>query len=277
MPFRRRALLRHAIAIAGTSSLLPAEAFARRQATHHAGHRHHARKLPVVVIDPGHGGKDPGCTGIGGTEEKNIVLKLGLDLRRELRAGGHCKVEMTRDTDVFVPLEGRVAFARRHQAKLFVSLHANAAPKDHHASGLCVYRFAYRASDAQARAMARWENSADRFGGPSFRHVSPEVTHILASLMRRETWLHSAWLQDSVVKTLRPHIRLEHVPARHAAFVVLSAPDIPGVLVETGFLTNHHDERLLRSLQYRTLMAREMRHAIERSLAHIARSSHPVR
>lgn len=269
MPFRRRALLRHAIAIAGTSSLLPAEALARQRTVHHAHRHHRARKLPVVIIDPGHGGKDPGCTGLGGTEEKHVLLKLGVDLRRELRAGGHCKVEMTRDTDVFVPLEDRVAFARIHHAALFVSLHANAAPKNRHACGLCVYRFSYRASDAQARAMARWENSADRFGGPSFHHVSPEVTHNLASLMRRETWLHSAWLQDSIVNTLRDHIQLESVPARHTRFVVLS--------VETSFPTNTHDERLLRSLHYCHLMAREMRRAIEHSLAHIAHTTHAVR
>lgn len=232
--------------------------------------------MPVVVIDPGHGGKDPGCLGDGGVEEKTIVLELGRELRHQLQIGRRCHVAMTRDSDVFVPLEQRVAFARQHHATLMVSLHANASHSQR-AHGACVYRFAYRASDAQARALARWENSADRYGGPSFRHASPVVTHILASLMRRETWLHSAWLQDSMVHGLRHHIRLEHTPARHARFVVLSAPDLPAVLVETGFLTNRAEARLLCSRSHRTLMAREMRYAIERTVKHIARTAHGYR
>ncbi len=271
MPFRRRILLRHALIGACLGWAMPTGALARRR-HHHTRTHHHARKRPVVVIDPGHGGKDPGCISPSGTEEKTVVLELGRELRHQLEAGGHCRVVMTRDSDVFVPLEKRVAFARKHHATAMVSLHANSSP-DRHARGVLVYRFAFHASDAQARAQAKWENSADRYGGPSFKHTSRAVTHILASLMRRETWLHSAWLQDSMVRAMRHHVRLEEVPARHARFVVLSAPDIPSVLIETGFLTNHADARLLRSKRYRRRMARLMRHAIERDLAHVARTT----
>ena len=273
MPFCRRILLRHAVMAA--CGALPATAFARRR-HHHTHTRSHALKLPVVVIDPGHGGKDPGCISPWGLEEKNVVLALGRDLRHELERAGHCRVAMTRDRDVFVPLEQRVAFARKHHATAMVSLHANSSP-DHHTRGAIVYRFAFHASDAQARAEAEWENSADRYGGPSFKHEPPAVTHILASLMRRETWLHSAWLQDSMVHTMRHHIHLETDPERHARFVVLSAPDIPSILIETGFLTNHADARLLGSPRYRRLMARVMRHAIERDLAHVARTTRHYR
>lgn len=276
MPSRRRTLLRSALAAVCSAGVLPAEARTRRRRIHHVHPRHHARHLPVVVIDPGHGGKDPGCIGYDGIEEKTIVLELGRKLRDQLHASKRCRVAMTRDSDVFVPLEERVAFARRHHAMIMVSLHANAS-HDHHIRGACVYRFAYRASDAQARAMARWENSADRYGGPSFRHASPAVTHILASLMRRETWLHSAWLQHRLVHDLRHHVHLEPVPARHARFVVLSAPDIPAILVETGFLTNRTDARLLRSPHYRDRMAYRMRDAIEQTLTHLERTAHGYR
>lgn len=277
----RRVLLRNAITAGCSASALPAEAYARPQRSRHVHRHRQPRTLPVVVIDSGHGGKDPGCIGSGGIEEKTVVLELGRELHHQQHAGRRCQVAMTRETDVFVPLEQRVAFARRHRATVFVSLHANAS-HDHHARGLCVYRFAHRASDAQARALARWENSADSFGGKSFRHASPAVTHILASLMRRETWLHSAWLhsawlQDNMVDSLRDHVRLEGIPARHARFVVLSAPDIPAVLVETGFLTNRTEARLLRSRSHRDLMAREMRQAIEHTLAHMAQTTHGSR
>ena len=225
-----------------------------------------------MVIDPGHGGKDPGCLGASGSQEKNIALSLGLELRRQLQHAGHCHVAMTRDTDVFVPLQQRVAFARRHRAALLVSLHANAS-RNHHARGACVYRFAYRASDAKARALARWENSADRFGGPAFHGASPELTHILASLMRRETWLHSAWLQDGLVDSMEHHVRLTPKPARHARFVVLSAPDIASVLIEIGFLTNHIEEQLLRSPTHRRVLAARMRLAVEHHLTHVAHAT----
>jgi len=204
------------------------------------------------------------------------MLELGRELRRQLQAGHRCRAAMTRDSDVFVPLAGRVAFSRRHHAALLVSLHANASD-NHHAHGACVYRFAYRASDAQARALARWENSADRFAGPAFRHASPALAHILASLMRRETWLHSAWQQESTVRSMRHRVALTPVPARHARFVVLSAPDIPGVLIETGFLTNRAGEKLLRSKAHRLHLAGAIRQAIEHYLARVAQPARGLR
>lgn len=264
MPLPRRALLRHALTGVCATCPVPAVAHARHRT---ARHRHHARPLPLVVIDPGHGGKDPGCSGHLGTYEKTIALELGLELRRQLHAGGRCRVAMTRSTDVFVPLQQRVRFARTQNAALFVSLHANAAPHDRHAHGACVYRFAYRASDAKTRALAKWENSADRYGGPAFRDASPALTHILASLMRKETWKHSAWLQQGMVDTMHRHVALTPVPARHARFVVLSAPDIASVLVEIGFLTNAKEERLLRSRSHRHQLALALRHAVEHTLA----------
>ncbi|HSU04087.1 MAG TPA: N-acetylmuramoyl-L-alanine amidase [Acetobacteraceae bacterium] len=233
----------------------------KQRPTGHA--QQQAASLPLVVIDPGHGGKDPGCIGLSGTQEKTVVLALGQELEHQLKAGGRYRVATTRNSDVFIPLIERVAIARQHRAALFISLHANAAP-DHHASGACVYRFAYSASDAQAAAMARWENSADRFGGPAFHDTSPEITHILTSLMRQETWRHSAELQTYLVDHLDDRVTMLPIAARHARFVVLSAPDIPSVLIESGFLTNRSDEKLLTSKTHRRVLAEAMRRAVDR-------------
>ncbi len=272
MSLCRRVLLRHALATLSVTCAAPAAGRARHRPhrarpTDHTRAPHHP--LPLVVIDPGHGGKDPGCIGHGGTEEKTVMLALGKELRRELHASRYCRVAMTRESDVFVPLHQRVQFARRQGATLFISLHANSSPHSQ-VRGACVYRFAYRASDAKARALARWENSADRFGGPAFQNASPTLTHILASLMRRETWLHSAHLQESVVTALDRRTRLVSVPARYARFVVLSAPDIASVLIETGFLTNHAEEALLRSKRHQAVLARSIRQAVERQLVAIS-------
>ena len=266
MPFRRRALLLDALAAVVALPLAATRAEARRRPLRHP--RRHYKPKPMVVIDPGHGGKDPGCIGVGGTEEKNVVLALGLQLERELLASGRYRVAMTRRSDVFIPLERRVALAREYHAALFISLHANAS-HNAEACGACVYRFAYRASNAASAAMAKWENNADRYGGPAFHRASPVVTRILTSLMRRETWLHAALLQQSVVDYLRHCMRPSAVSANHAHFVVLSAPDIPSVLIETGFLTNPGDATLLRSPHHRLILAQEMRYGVEHYFARV--------
>lgn len=263
MALLRRALLIQTAAVG--LGLAPADrAFARRKRLHSA----HAsrRQKPLVVIDPGHGGKDPGCIGAGGTEEKSVVLALGLKLEHELLASRRFRVAMTRRTDVFIPLGDRVSFARKHGASVFVSIHANAS-HDHHARGACVYRFAYRASSAASAAVARWENSADRYVGATFRDASPAVAHILASLMRRETWLHSARLQDCVAHGLRDSLGGSRVSENHAHFVVLGAPEIPSVLVESGFLTNAEDARELRDSHHRLVLAKALRSGIEKYVA----------
>ena len=266
MPFRRRALLLDAMAAVAALPLMPRRANARGRVPRRSQHR--SRSRPMVMIDPGHGGKDPGCIGVDGTEEKNIVLALGLQLERELVASGRFRVAMTRHSDVFIPLAHRVALAQQHHAALFISLHANAS-RDTKACGACVYRFAYRASDASSAAMARWENNADRYGGRAFHQASPTVLRILASLMRRETWIHSALLQKSIVTDLQRCMRPRPVSEDHARFVVLSAPDIPSVLIESGFLTNPAEAKLLRNPHHRLRMAQEIRSGAEHYLARL--------
>ncbi len=231
--------------------------------------------LPLVVLDPGHGGKDPGAIGVSGTYEKHIAFAAATELRRQLVASGRCRVALTRGRDVFLQLRDRVEIAQAHGAALFVSMHADAVG-DPSVRGASVYTLADAASDAQTAALARRENDADRFGGPTFRNVTPEVANILSSLVRAETRADSARVARQVVGALEPQIGLLANPARHAHFMVLRAAEIPSILVEMGFMSNRGDEAALRRPAHRAVIAASLRHAVEAfldsrgPLAHIA-------
>jgi N-acetylmuramoyl-L-alanine amidase len=164
--------------------------------------------------------------------------------------------------DVFIPLEDRVAIAQHRGASLFVSMHADALG-DHSVRGASVYTLSDTASDAQTAALAQRENAADRFAGPAFRNTPPEVARILASLVRQETRAGSARMARSVVGELGRDVPLLQNPARHAGFLVLKAPDIPSVLVEMGFMSNHQDETELRRPEHRVRVASAMKRAID--------------
>ncbi len=216
---------------------------------------------PVIMLDPGHGGKDPGAIGISGTYEKQVALATAFELKRQLEIEGRYRVELTRSRDSFVPLEDRVARAQAHGAALFVSMHADAL-SDHAVRGASVYTLADTASDPQTAALARRENSADRFGQPSF-NTSPEVARILASLVRRETRVGSSRLARDLVGSLDRDLPMLPNPERHAGFVVLKAADIPSVLVEMGFMSNPADEAELRRPQHRVRVAQAMKRAVD--------------
>lgn len=218
--------------------------------------------VPLVMLDPGHGGKDPGAIGVSGTYEKHIALAAAQELRRQLEAGGRYRVELTRQRDVFVPLEERVARAQDRGAALFVSMHADAVG-DHGVRGASVYTLAPTASDQQTAALAQRENSADRFGGPRFRNAPPEIAQILASLVRQETRQGSARMARSVVSQFHSDVMMLDNPSRHAGFVVLKAADIPSVLVEMGFMSNPHDEAALRRPAHRLEVAQAMKRAVD--------------
>ena len=221
-----------------------------------------ADKIPLVFLDPGHGGKDPGAIGYSGTYEKHVALAAAEELRRQLTATGRYRVVLSRGDDVFIPLEQRVAIAQGHGASLFVSMHADALV-DHSVRGASVYTLSSTASDAQSAALARHENAVDRLGGPQFHGVSPEVASILASLVRRETRQGSARMARSVVAELHRDVGLLQNPDRHAGFVVLKAADIPSVLVEMGFMSNQQDEAALRQAGHRAVVASALRRAID--------------
>ncbi len=254
----RRFLLGHGFSV---SLLLPAVAAAGPP--HAAAQRPAAPGAPpLVLLDPGHGGKDSGAIGISGTYEKHIALAAAQELRRQLAASGRYRVELTRTRDVFIPLEDRVGIAQQRGAALFVSMHADAL-NDHFVRGASVYTLADTASDIQTAALAQRENAADRFAGPSFRGTSPEVAHILASLVREETQAGSARMARGVVSELHRDLPLLQNPSRHAGFVVLKAADIPSVLVEMGFMSNREDEAALRQAAHRVRVAAAMKRAVD--------------
>lgn len=226
---------------------------------------------PLVMLDPGHGGKDPGAIGVSGTYEKQVSLAAALELKRQLTAEGRYRVELTRGRDVFIPLEDRVARAQAHGATLFVSMHADAL-NDRTVRGASVYTLAGTASDAQSAALARSENSADRFGGPGERAVPPDVARILASLVRQETRQGSSRMARDLVQSLDQALPMLPNPERHAGFVVLKAADIPSVLVEMGFMSNPRDEALLRQSSHRVLVARAMKRAVDAYFAGVGHS-----
>jgi N-acetylmuramoyl-L-alanine amidase len=223
---------------------------------------------PLVLLDPGHGGKDPGAIGVSGTFEKHVALAAAQELRRQLLASGNYRVELSRTNDVFIPLEDRVGIAQRRGAMLFVSMHADALT-DHAVRGASVYTLAETASDAQTAALAKRENSADRFAGPAFKNTSPEVAKILASLVRQETRTGSARMARDVVRSFGHDVPLLQNPARHAGFVVLKAADIPSVLVEMGFMSNPQDEAALRRPDHRVQVAAAMKRAVDAYFAHL--------
>ncbi|MGH7211721.1 MAG: N-acetylmuramoyl-L-alanine amidase family protein [Acetobacteraceae bacterium] len=212
------------------------------------------RVPPLVMVDPGHGGVDPGAIGVSGVYEKQITLLAAFELRRQLLAAGRYRVMLTRTQDRFVSLEERVAMAERARADLFVSLHADEIA-DPAIRGASIYTMSNTASDAQTAALAKSENAADRLAGPGFRGISPEVGQILASLVREETRRHSATLARDAVAALEARIVLLPNPARHARFFVLKAPDIPSVLLEMGFVSNRLDEAALRQPAHRAAIA----------------------
>ena len=230
-------------------------------ARHKAAHADPGVPKPLVMLDPGHGGKDPGAIGVSGTYEKHVSLATALELKHLLEAGGRYRVALTRARDVFVPLDDRVAKAQAQNAALFVSMHADALA-DHSVRGASIYTLGRTASDAQTAALAQRENSADRYGGPDL-HTSPEVARILASLVRRETRVGSVHLARDLAGTLDQEVPMLPNPERHAGFVVLKAADIPSVLVEMGFMSNPRDEAELRRADHRKVIAAAMKRAVD--------------
>ena len=219
-------------------------------------------RVPVVVIDPGHGGIDPGAVGKSGTREKEIVLKVAKLLAGKLRETGRYDVVLTRSDDTFIRLDERVAIARARKASLFISLHADAIG---YASigGATVYTRSERASDASAARIAESENRADLIAGVDLTDEPDDVAGILFDLVRRETRNFSVLFSRTLIEEMRDDIRLNKNPARSARFHVLKAPDVPSVLVELGYLTNAEDERVMNTSAWQHKMANALSAAVE--------------
>lgn len=223
---------------------------------------------PLVVIDPGHGGHDPGAPSpFGQTREKDITLALAREIRDDLARSGRVRVALTRDGDTYLPLEARYGIARRLGADLFVSIHADAAPLNDQARGATVYTLSEVASDREAALLAARENASDLVGGA---RMSPDqnVNLILIDLAQRESMDVSADFARLLFREASPVFPFRPDWHRFAAFVVLKAPDIPSILFESGYLTNAVDAAYVQSPEGRRQIAEGMRRAIE---AHFAR------
>jgi len=216
-----------------------------------------ARRLaPLIILDAGHGGRDPGAIGSAGTREKDVTLANVLALRAIIRAEGRYRVELTRTSDRYVSREDRIAIARDLGASLFLSMHADTW-SDPAVRGAAVYTLAKRASDAETEALAERENGS--LGGES----GGGVPEILASLAARETRAASTRIAHQLVSDMGRALPVLPRPERHANFTVLHAAGIPSVLIEMGFLSNPDDEAALNDAGHRDLVARSVTRAIE--------------
>lgn len=223
--------------------------------------------LPLILLDPGHGGSDPGASSRNGTPEKVVTLAAAREIRRQLEATGRYRVAMTRDGDEFLALRDRLALARAYDAALFVSIHADSFSRSD-VRGLSVYTLSETASDEEAAALAQRENRADLIGGVDLSREPAQVASILIDLAQRETMNRSAVFARMVVFELGRELDLlPSNPHRFAGFAVLRAPDVPSILVELGYLSNRTEARLLNSANYRRDLARGMVRAIDRFFA----------
>jgi N-acetylmuramoyl-L-alanine amidase len=224
-------------------------------------------RLVIVAIDPGHGGEDPGAVGPSGLREKDVVLAIALQLRERLNANNGMRAMMTRDADFFVPLDQRVAKARRVQADLFVSIHADAFFTSQ-ARGASVFALSDRgASSSAARWMAERENAADLVGGVNVKAADATVLRTLLDMSTTAQIKDSLKLGGEVLSRMREVGRLHKGSVEQAGFAVLKAPDIPSILVETAFISNPEEESRLRDPQYQAQLALALASGVQRYFA----------
>ena len=225
-------------------------------------------RLIIVALDPGHGGEDPGAIGPGGTREKDVVLAVSLQLRDRLNAQPNLRVMMTRDADFFVPLHERVRKARRVQADLFVSIHADAFMRPE-ARGASVFALSQGgASSAAARWMAQRENAADLVGGINVATVQDkQVMQAMLDMSTAAQIKDSLKLGNEVLAPLGRVGRLHKRQVEQAGFAVLKAPDIPSILVETAFISNPEEEQRLRNPEYQAELVEALAIGIRRYFA----------
>lgn len=223
------------------------------------------RKRPIVVVDPGHGGIDPGAQGAHGPE-KDIVLAVANEIRRSLIATRRYDIAMTRSTDVFVSLDQRMRISQRSKADLFISIHADSLSQREFAKsvrGATIYTLAEKASDERSRVLAEKENAVDLLAGVAVAAASDiQVRDILVDLMRRESHNFSSDFRNFLVAQLRSRLRLAKDPTRSGPFKVLRQPGSPAVLIELGYMSNAEDERLMASIEWQRGVADAVARAV---------------
>lgn len=224
---------------------------------------------PLVVIDAGHGGHDPGA-GSGPLKEKALTLQLARALRQELLAGGGIRVAMTREDDRYLLLSERSGIARRLGADLFVSIHADSVESGD-ARGASVYTLSEKGSSQAAARMAARENAADEVNGVNLANTSDAVSAILIDLSQREALAQSHAFAELALREVRGRLLLRDEAVQSAAFAVLKSPDVPSVLLEAGYISNDTDAALLASPQGQKTFAESMNRAIRIYVATHAR------
>lgn len=221
---------------------------------------------PLIVIDAGHGGHDPGAPGPNGKREKEVTLAIAKAIRDELVASGRARVALTRSDDRFLVLGERREIARRLKADLFLSIHADSAPNEN-ARGATVYTLSEVASDRVAAQLAARENRADILNGVDLGRGDSDVTSILFDLAQRETMNVSAGFAALLQREMSPKVSFRTDFHRFAGFIVLKAPDVPSVLLETGYMSNAEDAKRLSSKSFQRDVAIGVRRAVETHFA----------
>ncbi len=223
---------------------------------------------PLVVIDAGHGGVDPGAVNVAmGLREKDLTLKVARAIRDRLLAGGRVRVALTRNDDRYLVLRERYGIARRLKADLFISVHCDSAGAEE-ATGASVYTLSEVASDKEAARLAARENKADVIAGVDLGDAGADISSILIDLTRRETMNSSAGFARLLGREAKPLVPMKANFHRMASLMVLKAPDMPSILFETGYISNAADATFLASKTGRDRIAESVRRAVE---AHFAR------
>ena len=219
-----------------------------------------AKKQKIVVLDPGHGGQDPGAISRTGRYEKDLVLTMAKETKDVLEKAGY-KVVLTRNKDIFIPLRGRIKKAHEANGDLFISIHADSS-KNTAAKGLSIYTISEKASDKEAAALAERENKADILYGMDLAEYQQEVSDILIDLAKTDTMNKSSQYADNVVREMKKQIHLVPDAHRFAGFVVLKSPNIPSVLLEMGYLSNREEEKLMWQKSYRQKLSQALVNAV---------------
>ncbi len=219
-------------------------------------------RKPMIIIDPGHGGRDPGAIGRKGTQEKDLTLAYSLELRDQLLEAGNYEVYLTRDNDSFIELHDRVKKGRSANGDLFISIHANSHPNNQ-TSGLCIYTLSETASDKEADALAQKENKAGLINGIDLDREEDELTSLFIDMAQRETKNVSASFAENLIEHTKHEVELLYNPHRFVGFRVLTGADIPSVLIELGYITNKKEEKLLNSKNYKKKLANAFVKAID--------------
>lgn len=220
--------------------------------------RAHPKRDIIVVVDPGHGGKDPGAIGSKGQREKDVVLSIAQLLAKRLKREKGFDVKLVRNDDFFVPLRKRVEIAHKHNADMFISVHADAAPRIS-ASGASVYALSEGgATSATARFMAQRENGADLLGATSLLNLKdkdPMLAGVILDMSMNATIASSLQLGSSILGSLEGITSLHQKRVEQAGFAVLKSPDVPSILVETGFISNARDSARLVTVRHQQAVA----------------------